>query len=83
MSNSGKWFRVRVTDLSTGKSKTNVKIPVSLANFGMKMAAKYAPESVEGLDLGEIIAAAKNGGEGMLVDVEDELKGERVEVFVE
>jgi len=83
MSSSGKWFRVRVTDLSTGKSKTNVKIPVSLAGFGMKMAARYAPESVEGIDIGEIVAAAKSGGEGLLVDVEDAEKGERVEVFVE
>ncbi len=83
MSNSSKWFRVRVTDLKTGKSRTNVKIPVSLVNFGMKMAAKYAPESVEGLDWDQLIAAAQNGSEGKLVDVEDEEKGEHVEVFVE
>ncbi len=83
MSNSAKWFRVRVTDLKTGKSKSNVKIPVSLANFGMKMAAKYAPESIEGLDWDQLIAAAQSGGAAKLVDVEDEEKGEHVEVFVE
>ncbi len=83
MSNSAKWFRVCVTDLKTGKSKSNVKIPVNLANFGMKMAAKYAPESIEGLDWAQLIAAAQNGGEGKLVDVEDEEKGEHVEVFIE
>jgi len=83
MSNSSKWFRVRVTDLKTGKSKTNVKIPASLADFGMKMAAKYAPDSVEGLDMNQIIATMKSGGEGKLVDVEDEEKGEHVEIFVE
>ncbi len=83
MSNSAKWFRVRVTDLKTGKSKTNVKIPVSLANFGMKMAAKYAPESIEGLDWDQLIAAAQSGDEAKLVDVEDEEKGEHVEVFIE
>jgi len=83
MSNSSKWFRVRVTDLKTGKSKTNVKIPASLADFGMKMAAKYAPDSVEGLDMNQIIATMKSGGEGKLVDVEDEEKGELVEVFLE
>ncbi len=83
MSNSGKWFRVRVTDLKTGKSKANVKIPVSLANFGMKMAAKYAPESLEGLDMEQILAAMKSGGEEKMVDVEDEEKGEHVEIFVE
>jgi len=72
-----------VTDLKTGKSKTNVKIPASLADFGMKMAAKYAPDSVEGLDMNQIIATMKSGGEGKLVDVEDEEKGEHVEIFVE
>jgi len=83
MSNSGKWFRVRVTDLRTGKSKTNVKIPVGLADFGMQMAARFAPASVEGLDMNQLIAAVKSGGEELLVDVEDEEKGEHVEIFVE
>ena len=83
MSNSGKWFRVRVTDLRTGKSKANVKIPVSLADFGMKMAARFAPAAVEDLDMNQLIAAMKSGGEEKLVDVEDEEKGEHVEIFVE
>jgi hypothetical protein len=83
MSNSGKWFRVHVTDLRTGKSKANIRIPTSLADFGMKMAAKYASDSVEGLDMNQIIAAMKSGGEGKLVDVEDEEKGEQVEIFIE
>lgn len=83
MSNSAKWLRIRVTDLKTGKSKANVKIPASLANFGMKMATKYAPESIEGLDMDQIMDAVRNGGEGKLVDVEDEEKGEHVEVYVE
>lgn len=83
MSNPSKWFRIRVTDLQTGKSKANVKIPVSLANFGMKMAAKYAPDAVEDLDMNQIIAAMKDTGEDVLVDVEDEEKGEHVEIFVE
>jgi hypothetical protein len=83
MSSSAKWFRVCVTDLTTGKSKANVKIPASLANFGMKMAAKFAPDSIEGLDMDQIMAAMKDGGESKLVDVEDEEKGEHVEIFVE
>lgn len=83
MSNLGKWLRVRVTDLRTGKSKANVKIPVRLADFGMKIAAKYASDNLEDLDMNQLIAAVKDGGEGLLVDVEDEEKGEHVEVFVE
>ena len=83
MSNSGKWLRVRVTDLRTGESKANVKIPVSLADFGLKMAAKFAPSAIDNLDMSQIIAAMKSGGQEKLVDVEDEEKGEHVEIFVE
>ncbi len=83
MSNSSKWFRVRVTDLRTGKSKANVKIPASLADLGMKMAARFAPAAVEGLDMNQLSAAIQNGGEAKMVDVEDEEKGEHVEVFIE
>lgn len=83
MSNSGKWLRIRVTDMKTGKSKANVKIPAGLADFGMRMATKYAPDTMEGLDMAHIIEAMKTGGESKLVDVEDEEKGEHVEIFVE
>ena len=83
MSNSAKWLRIHVTDMRTGKSKADVKIPASLAGFGMKMAARFAPADLEGLDMDQIIAELKNGGEGMLVDVEDEEKGEHIEVFIE
>ncbi len=83
MSDSAKWLLIRVTDLQSGKSKANIKIPASLANFGLRMAAKYAPESVEGLDMNEIMAAVKNGGDGKLVDVDVVDKGEHVEIFVE
>ena len=83
MSNSAKWLLIRVTDLSTGKSKANVKIPASLANFGMKMAAKFAPADVAGLDWDQLLAAINAGGEGKMVDVEDEEKGEHVEVYIE
>ncbi len=83
MSNEGKWLYICVTDMKTGRNKANVRIPVSLANFGMKMANRFAPADVQGLDMDEIIEAAKSGSEGKLVDVEDQEKGEHVEIFVE
>jgi hypothetical protein len=83
MASTSKWLHIHVFDLKTGESKANVKIPTSLAKFGMKMAEKYAPESVEGVEMDEIFAAVKEGSEGKLVDVEDEEKGERVEIYVE
>ena len=47
------------------------------------MGAKFAPAGVEGLDMNQIIAAIKSGGQGKVVDVEDEEDGEHVEVFIE
>ncbi len=82
-STSGKWFRVRVTDLKSGKRKVNVNIPLGLVDVGMKMGAKFAPAGLEGLDMQQIIAAIKSGGQGKIVDVEDEEDGEHVEVFIE
>ncbi len=83
MSNGDKWLRICVTDTNTGKSKANVRIPISLASFGMKMATRFAPADVQGLDMDEIIEAAKSSGDGKLVEVEDEEKSEHVEIFVE
>lgn len=83
MSNASKWLLIRVSDLETGARKVNVHIPVSLANFGIKMARKYSPESLEGLDMEAILAAvSEDGGDGVLVDVEDVERGEHVEVMV-
>ncbi len=80
---SGKWFRVRVTDLRTGRRKVNVNIPLGLVDVGLKMGAKFAPAGLQGFDMNQIMAAIKNGNEGKVVDVEDEEDGEHVEVFIE
>ena len=78
-----RWFRVRVTDLETGKSKVNVNIPMRLVNVGIKMGARFAPKGIEGLNFEEISEAIKAGAQGKIVDVVDEEDGERVEIFIE
>jgi hypothetical protein len=77
-----RWFRVRVTDLSTGKNKVNVNIPMGLVNVGMKMGARFAPE-MEGFDFEELTEVVRSGASGKVMDVIDEEEGERVEIFVE
>lgn len=77
-----KWFRVRITDMATGKNKVNVNIPMGLVNVGMKMGAKFTPE-IEGLDLNELTEAIRGGQQGKVIDIIDEEEGERVEIFVE
>lgn len=82
MASNSRWLLIRITDLSSGTKKVNVRIPMSLANFGIKMANKYAPDALEGLDMDAIIAALNEDDEGLLVDVEDEENGEHVEVMI-
>jgi len=77
-----KQFRVRVTDLASGRNKVNINIPMSLVNVGLKMGARFAPD-IEGINFDEIVAAIKSGSQGKIVDVVDDEDGERVEIYVE
>ncbi len=81
-SSGARWFRVRVTDLITGKDKVNVNIPMGLVNVGLKMGARFAPE-IEGTDFDEVIASIKSGAHGKVFEATDEERGEHVEIFVE
>ncbi len=84
-SDSGKpaWFRVRVTDTSTGRRKVDVNIPLSLVSVGMRLGARFAPE-VDGVDIPELLRQIEQEGkQGKVVDVIDDEDGEHVEIFVE
>jgi hypothetical protein len=77
-----RWFRVRVTDLETGKNKVNVNLPMSLVDVGTRMGARFAPE-LEDVDFHTIIDQIKAGAQGKIIEVEDAEGGERVEIYVE
>jgi hypothetical protein len=77
-----RWFRVRVTDLATGKTKVNVNIPMGLVNVGIKMGARFAP-GLESEQMETIAEALRSGMVGKIVEATDEEDGERVEIFVE
>ena len=78
---SPRWFRVRVTDLNTGKHKVNINLPMKLLDLGAKIGGKFAAPA--DLDVEEIVRAIKDGAQGKIIDVEDREDGERVEVYVE
>jgi hypothetical protein len=77
-----RWFRVRVTDLESGKNKVSVNLPMSLVDVGTRMGARFAPE-LEDLDFHDIIDQIKHGAQGKIIEVEDAEGGERVEIYVE
>lgn len=80
--NNPRWFRVRVTETSTGRNKINVNIPMGLVHVGIKMGARFAPE-VEGVEYEQIMQAIRTGQQGKILDVMNDEEGERVEIFVE
>lgn len=77
-----KWFRIRVTDMATGRAKVNVNLPIGLVNVGVKIAGKFAPET-DTLEVQQIIEAIKSGAQGKIIDVMDEEDGEHVEIYVD
>ncbi|MBM4425355.1 MAG: DUF2089 domain-containing protein [Chloroflexi bacterium] len=79
---SARWFRVRVTDVNTGKMKVNVNLPMTLVNVGLKMSARFAPE-LDQDQMNQIAEALRNGAMGKVLDVVDQEDGEHVEVFIE
>lgn len=79
---AARWFRVRVTDVQSGRRKVNVNIPMGLVDVGIKMGARFAPE-IEGAELAGVMEAIRSGRQGKIMDIVDEEDGERVEIFVE
>jgi hypothetical protein len=79
---SARWFRVRVTDSETGRSKVNVNIPMGLVNVGMKMGARFIPEDAD-VDIEELFEQIRSGAHGKILEVSNEEDGERVEIFIE
>lgn len=79
---STRWFRVRVTDSATGRSKVNVNIPMGLVNVGVKMGARFIPEDAE-VDIEELFEQIRSGAHGKILEVINDEEGERVEIFIE
>lgn len=77
-----RFMRVKITDTNTGKSRVNIRLPVSLISSGMRLGAKFAPE-IEGLDEQTLNTWLNAGEIGQIVDVLDDEDGEHIEVFLE
>jgi len=79
---TARFLRVRVSDMTTGKVKVNVSLPIGLVNVGVRMGARFVPDLDE-IDVEELLASIRQGARCEIVDVEDEEDGEKVEVYVE
>ncbi len=78
-------LRVKVVDnTKDGRSAVNIKVPIGVVKFGMKMAQAFSPEvKAANLDWASITAMVEDGALGKIVEVEDEAEHKTIEVWVE
>ena len=80
-----KSLRIRVVDhTKDGKPAVNIKMPVSIVRWGMKMAQSFSPEMKDvAVDWDAINQMIAEGELGKLIEVEDEAQSKTVEIWVE
>jgi hypothetical protein len=78
----GKFFRVSITDSNTGKSRANIRMPLSVMGIGLKFGAHFAPQ-IDGVESEQLMEAIRNGQIGKIIDVYDDEDEEHVEIFIE
>jgi hypothetical protein len=74
---------VRITDLRTGKVKTNVRLPPGAWGLLSKLTRTKLGRRLGGHALYDIQRAAREGATGHIVDVTEQDRGERIEIFFE
>jgi len=79
---TGRFFRVRVTDTDSGRTRVNVRLPLGMVNAGMRMGMRFSPE-VDGLDAARLADALSSGETGQIMDIYDDEDGEHIEVYIE
>ena len=79
---NGHFFRVLITNTATGKTKTQVTLPMNLVNWGLRIGAHFSPE-VAGLDMDELAEILQSSSQGKIVDVLDEESQEHVEIYID
>jgi hypothetical protein len=79
------YLRVKVVDQTReGRPAVNIKVPVSVVKWGMKMAQAFSPQMKDvDLDWDSIDAMVQQGDIGKIVEVEDEAEHKTIEIWLE
>jgi hypothetical protein len=80
---AGQMLRVRVTDMSSGKTKVNVNLPMKLVDAGLNIAAQFTSELDNAQMMEAVKEALSENMRGKIVDVFDEEDQEHVEIYIE
>ena len=76
--------RLRVRVVEAGHPTVNVKVPIGVATWGLKMAQAFSPQMKDAnLDWDSITAMIQEGQQGKIVEVEDDVDHKTVKVWVE
>ena len=78
----GKFFRVKITDTVSGKSRANIRIPLNVMGIGRRFGAHFTPQ-ISGVEADDLMEAVRDGKVGKIIDVFDDEDGEHVEIFIE
>jgi len=82
---AAKYLRVKVVDHTReGRPAVNVKVPIGVVKWGMKMAQAFSPQMRDvSLDWNSLDAMVQEGETGEIVEVEDEAGHKTIEVWLE
>jgi len=86
MDSNGKrprWLKIRVSELSSGRNKVNISLPMGFVGFGLGIARRFGADFDDEYKIDEMWSAIKQGERGVLVDVEDEEDDEHVQIFLD
>lgn len=85
LNHKNRFLKVRVWEGGSDKPKVNVTLPISLVKWGLKMAPDHAKAKIADadIDLKLVSEALEKGITGKIVEVDDDEKGEHVEVWLE
>ena len=80
-----KFLRVKVVDhTKEGRPAVNIKMPIGIVKWGMKMAQAFSPEMKDAkVDWAAVAVMIETGELGKIVEMEDEAEQKTVEVWVE
>ncbi len=79
---TARWMRVLITDTVSGKTRVNVRLPVTMLNTGIKMGARFSTDLGQ-QEMDHIKEAIRSGATGKVLDVIDEEDSEHIEVMLE
>lgn len=78
-----RWLKIRVRELSSGRNRATITLPIGLVSFGLGVAKRFGADFDEAENVEEIWQLLKSGERGVIVDVEDEEDDEHVQIYLD